>query len=320
MLGLLQVRGKRLDGASTPSSAPPSPTAGLRRNLSSSDLLGGSALQKAAAFERKKGGMGVPRKWVRFDRNGETSVIQVRDLCLLVKVYRLLLEHPMDQSHRTFHYQAGSTCWCTMTSSGLTMSTDPVSPRRRTSTRWCTSWACSCATCACWTRTSTPATRARCCAATRRWWSTWSTSSASSPRTRSTSSTPTRSAWYARAQSMKLGRQAPSLVQWPALGMIHSKSLLHICVAARVLGPTQKKNAIETLIKGGAQVAFIEELQRRLTPKEGPLAPEVSQSVPDLAAAVAAAEQREAQQSQQQPFELRALEVVLDMVRLTFQC
>ena len=85
MLGLLQVRGKRLDGASTPSSAPPSPTAGLRRNLSSSDLLGGSALQKAAAFERKKGGMGAPRKWVRFDRNGETSVIQVRDLCLLVK-------------------------------------------------------------------------------------------------------------------------------------------------------------------------------------------------------------------------------------------
>ena len=89
---------------------------------------------------------------------------------------------------------------------------------------------------------------------------------------------------------------------------------------ARVLGPTQKKNAIETLIKGGAQVAFIEELQRRLTPKEGPLAPGVSQSVPDLAAAVAAAEQREAQQSQQQPFELRALEVVLDVVRLTFQC
>lgn len=82
MLGLLQVlpRGKRMDGASTPSSAPPSPTAGLRRNLSSSDLLGGSALQKAAAFERKKGGMGAPRKWVRFDRNGETSVIQVRGL------------------------------------------------------------------------------------------------------------------------------------------------------------------------------------------------------------------------------------------------
>ena len=78
MLGLLQVlpRGKRLDGASTPSSAPPSPTAGLRRNLSSSDLLGASA--KAAAFERKKGGMGAPRKWVRFDRNSETSVIQAR--------------------------------------------------------------------------------------------------------------------------------------------------------------------------------------------------------------------------------------------------
>lgn len=64
-------------------------------------------------------------------------------------------------------------------------------------------------------------------------------------------------------------------------------------------------------------MAFIEELQRRLTPKEGSggLAPGVSQSVPDLAAAVEAAEQREAAQHQQSPFELRALEVVLDVVR-----
>ena len=64
----------------------------------------------------------------------------------------------------------------------------------------------------------------------------------------------------------------------------------------------------------GTQVAFIEELQRRLTPKELPPAPGASQSVPDLAAAVAAAEQREASQQQQTPFELRALEVVLDVV------
>ena len=75
-------------------------------------------------------------------------------------------------------------------------------------------------------------------------------------------------------------------------------------------------HTLRLLSEGGAQVAFIEELQRRLTPKEGPLAPGVSQSVPDLAAAVAAAEQREASQAQQQPFELRALEVVLDVVRL----
>jgi hypothetical protein len=80
MRGLLHTdggAGRGVDGASTPSSAPPSPTVGggLRRNLSGSDMA--TAVAKVA-FDRKKGGLGGLRKWVRFDRNGETSVIQAR--------------------------------------------------------------------------------------------------------------------------------------------------------------------------------------------------------------------------------------------------
>lgn len=78
----------------------------------------------------------------------------------------------------------------------------------------------------------------------------------------------------------------------------------------------QRRGSGRGRARARAQVAFIEELQRRLTPRDGALgAPGVSQSVPDLVAAVQAAEQREAAQHQQSPFELRALEVVLDVVR-----
>ena len=73
----------------------------------------------------------------------------------------------------------------------------------------------------------------------------------------------------------------------------------------------------------GVQVAFIEELQRRLSPvdfgvKAGAYLP-ISQSSPNLAAAEAAAQQRHHQQQaggdHGAPFELRALEVALDVVR-----
>lgn len=65
MLGLLRTStkgGKAVDGTSTPSSAPPSPTLGLRRNLSGSDV---AAATVKAAFDRKKGVLGGQRKWVR---------------------------------------------------------------------------------------------------------------------------------------------------------------------------------------------------------------------------------------------------------------
>lgn len=76
----------------------------------------------------------------------------------------------------------------------------------------------------------------------------------------------------------------------------------------------------------GHQVAFIEELQRRLAPadfggKSGAYLP-ISQSSPNLAAAAAAAEAAAQHHHHQQqtggdhgaPFELRALEVALDVV------
>ncbi|KAK9843506.1 hypothetical protein WJX81_006534 [Elliptochloris bilobata] len=196
-------RGKGVDGASTPSSAPPSPTAaGLRRNLSGSDMAAASATAKAAAFDRKKGGLGGQRKWVRFDRNGETSIIQADKHALVHQLGVQLRDLRLLDPHLNTSYPSALLC-----------------------------------------------------------------------------------------------RDKALVVNLEHIKCIITKDEVFIV------------NADEESV-----VAFIEELQRRLTPKELPPAPGVSQSVPDLAAAVAAAEQREASQAQQSPFELRALEVVLDVV------
>lgn len=66
-------------------------------------------------------------------------------------------------------------------------------------------------------------------------------------------------------------------------------------------------------------MAFIEELQRRLTPQEGKLlgALSMSQSTPNLAQQKAEADAQAAMNAEHQtPFELRALEVALDVVSL----
>ena len=84
MLGLLRTSakgGKAVDGTSTPSSAPPSPTLGLRRNLSGSDVAAANA---KAGFDRKKGVLGGQRKWVRSDAKAGVFPCNDRRLCMVL--------------------------------------------------------------------------------------------------------------------------------------------------------------------------------------------------------------------------------------------